>query len=182
MIVFDLAHQLTLGAACAMYRSTSPKPRNMFRDAFALSILVAMLCVVSLAIWPGWQSMYLVDLDGNLARLMTAEAVQVAALIACFQIGFTLVAPALYRFDPRHVRLLAGIAWLLLLGFLSVVLYERAFFVTSFRDFSSRTHFEIGWGKPDSLLGGSVMCFLVVSGALNILCTTALFARHRPSA
>lgn len=177
MIAFDLAYELTLGAACSLHREARTAPQRVFRFASLLSAFYSVVCAGSLATWPGWQSMYMVDLEGSSLRLAIAEGLQVAALTACFFLGFVRVGPMLRRFDLRRVYAFAAIAWLFLLAFLFVALRDRAFIVTTFRDFSSRTQFAVNWGRPDSVLGGAVMYFLLVSAALNLGGAAALFAR-----
>ena len=177
MIAFDLVYELTLGAACVLHREANTAPRRVFRHALLLSAVYCVVCVGSLATWPGWQSMYLLDLDGSAPRLAIAEGLQVTALMACFFLGFVRVGPMLRRFDVRRVHAFAAIAWLFLLAFLFVALRDRAFIVTTFRDFSSRTEFALSWGRPDSVLGGAVMYFLIVSAALNLGGAATFFAR-----
>jgi hypothetical protein len=64
---------------------------------------------------------------------------------------------------------------------LFVLLRRRALSVTSFQAFSAGRPIELGWGAPESLLGGPVMAFLAASGALNAagLLWLSLRARRR---
>jgi hypothetical protein len=165
MIAFDLAYELTLGAWLAG-GSTVASHRRALLVGLAASLAVYIpICAIGLWQWPGWQSMYLADLEPP-GRLIRGVIVQTAALVVAFLVGFfaTTVAGA----DRRRLLGVLLPSWLLLLSMLFGLLWRRAFVVTSTADFLARSEFAIRWGTPDALLGGPVMWFLIASGAANL--------------
>jgi hypothetical protein len=186
MIAFDLAYELSLGAACAVLdrRRESPEQSNKtaFFDGLLVSGLVYIpLCAAGFSAWPGWQSMYLVDLDASRFGEPAFAALSTAALFACYLAGYA-GASRFLRPDPRRARpLIAFLArgWLALLFVLFGLLHRRALSVTSFETFHAGRPIELGWGSPEALLGGPVMAFLTASAALNAASIVWLAVRAR---
>lgn len=155
MIAFDLAYELTLGAVCAGHGGA----RGLRNGLLASTLVYVPSATAGLLGWPGWQGMYLLPLEGDALRLGLASLAQAVALLGCFLLGT--------RIGLRR-PLLWALGWAGVLAFLFGALWKRAFFVTTWADFHSARSFELAWGEPDSMLGGPVMGFLLVTGALNL--------------
>src|SRR5512138_2963537 len=97
-------------------------PRLAARGLAVSAFVYVPFCVASLVAWPGWQSMYLADLDGR-AALAWASGMQAVALFIAYAAGVWIGrrrAPS-----PRSIV----VAWVALLAVLFGVLHERAFTV-----------------------------------------------------
>ena len=169
MIAFDLAYELTLGALCA----THAGPRGIRNGLVASAAVYVPSATAGLLAWPGWQGMYLLPLEGDAPRLGLGLVVQATALLGCFLLGT--------RIGLRRPAVWA-LGWVLFLGLIFGALWRRAFFVTTWADFHSARSFELAWGAAHSMLGGPVMWFLLVTGALNLAAMgLVLRARARPA-
>jgi hypothetical protein len=184
MIAFDLAYELTLGAACAMLARPAPsRPLTAphFRHGLLISSLVyAPLCVAGFTAFPGWQSMYLLDLAPPFISA-TFAALSTAALILSYILGYSLTAALLRRLPPRPLILSLAAAWTILLVTLFAVLHPRALWITTYRTFHTAHPPDLAWGAPSSVLGGPATLFLLLSALANAASLLWLITRPRSS-
>jgi hypothetical protein len=197
MIAFDLAYELTLGAACAACAALAPSSRGgalagpsspdraeaRCDGLFVSGLVYIPLCAAGLAAFPGWQSMYLVDIEGSRCRAAWFSGLMIAALFGSFGLGFEL-AVAWLRRGLRLRALLVGLGagWAALLVVLFGLMPARALWITSYERFHGGAPPELGWGEPGALLGGPGMYFLFGSAAVNMASLAWLFGRARQRA
>jgi hypothetical protein len=157
MVAFDVAYELTLGILCASVAGGA-------RGGLVLSLAVYVpIAAVGLFLWPGWQAMYLVDLDASPLRLAMFGLLQSVVLVSAYLVGVRLA-----RLRVARSWIVLGAAWLVLLAILFVGLRRRAFTVTTFSAFHARAWSGPGWGGEADLLGGPVMTFLGLAGLVNL--------------
>ena len=180
MIAFDLAYELTLGAACALLDRPSPITGEAFRDGLLISAFVYVpLCVAGFTAFPGWQSMYLLPLTPFSSACFAA--VMTASLFAFFHLGFHAASAALHLTRGRSRLLLTSLllAWLSLLAFLFGAIPSRALWITTYQTFHTSPPPPLTWASPGALLGGPAMYFLLASTAANASSLLWFLARAR---
>lgn len=172
MILFDAAFQATVGATavCAARERLAAAARPLdslaFRDGLLYSALVYIpSAVLFLWAWPGWNSMYLVDLEtGRLAGAWWLWF-DMVFLFGCYTAGF-LASAHLLRRGLRAVLIAFAGLWVLVLGALGLPLWGRSVAVTTYADFHQGTwpRFDLRWGQPDSFFGTTIMFYLLAWG------------------
>jgi hypothetical protein len=186
VIAFDYAYELTLGAACALLERPALRSRRRllagpcFVDGLLVTALVyAPLCIMGLVGWPGWQMMYLVDVEGGGARAGFVAGFSTMLLFVAYVAGFAAAAEVLRRGRSwRYVVVPLAVSWPIVLVVLFGLLWRRAFTATTHAAFHTGRVAELSWGAPDGVIGGPVMFFLSVGVALNLAAAGLVWARR----
>ena len=106
VITFDLAFQLSVGAACAHIRSDGPSLRR--RGLVACACVYSPCAVISALAWPAWQSMGALTSPPWSFATMVFAAASIVALVAAYLAGF-----AAGRSSKRSTLSSLGVVWLL---------------------------------------------------------------------
>ena len=179
MLVFDMGVQVTVGSVWALSErealgepGAAPWRSRAFRDGLLYSsLLYVPSAVFFLRAWPGWNSMYLLDIESDAIVGAWYAFANTAVLLACYLAGFALASRTLRRSGGRARPVLAslGIMWAALLILLFGVMWGRSFAVTSYDAFVAGEwpRFAIRWGEPDSFFGHPLMYWLMVWAVLD---------------
>jgi hypothetical protein len=181
MLLFDMAFQFTAGATCALGARdelTDERCPPTRTAAYRAILLYSMFLYVPSAIaffyaWPGWDTMYLLDLESNRVVGLAAVWLDSALLCGCGILGFRATVAWLRkgggRAFPILLRLLA--IWAAVGVILVPVLWGRSFTVTSYSAFIAGEwpRFDFRWGAEDSFFGRPIMWCLLSSGVIDIL-------------
>jgi hypothetical protein len=183
--------QITVGGVWALSEretlsslSSSPLGSKSFRDGLLYSSLLYVPSAVFFLIgWPGWNSMYLVDLESSVIVTAWYAFANAVVLFACYIAGFVLAARSLRGAGgasrPLLIRL--AIMWVALVVLLFGLLWGRSFAVTTYQAFHAGDwpRFALRWGEPDSFFGHQLMLYLVVWAILDFAPLGALYWRAR---
>lgn len=190
MLLFDVAVQASVGTVFALRDREkltgdpgSPWATTAFRDALLYSVLLYIPSAIAfLYAWPGWNSMYLLDLERDPAVGMGWVYGDSVLLVLVTIAGFHWAQRWLRR--SGSVRALLGqvVALWAVVGFVLVVpLWGRSFAVTSYDAFHAGTwpRFELRWGQPDSFFGRPIMWWLLIWAVIDFAPLAYLYWRGR---
>lgn len=179
MLLFDMGVQVTVGGVWALSEredltggGACPLESRAFRRGLLYSsLLYVPSAVLFLYAWPGWNSMYLLDIETDRVVGGWYAFFNTAALFGCYILGFWLSARSLRRtggaIKPILVRLATmwGALFILLFG----LLWGRSFAVTSYQEFVAGDwpRFALRWGEPDSFFGHRLMYWLILWALLD---------------
>lgn len=191
MLLFDMAFQFTAGATLATGARDElldQRCQVTRTDAYRASLLYSMFLYVPSAIaffyaWPGWDSMYLLDLETNRVLGLAFVWLDAALLCGCCILGFRATVAWLRKGGGRPLPILLRLLaiWAVVGLILVPLLWERSFTVTSYSAFMAGTweRFAVRWGEQDSFFGRPIMWCLLASGVIDILPLYLLYRRYR---
>jgi hypothetical protein len=173
MIAFDVAYVATLGLLAAR----TGDRRAVVGAWWAVIGVYLPSSTVGLWNWPGWQSMYLFDLDGGGVSLGLAVVGQAIALVATFRAAVFL-GPRLRGWSSTRVFIVLATAWVGVMLTLFAILADRAFRVATYGVFHADPSVRVDLGAA-----WPVLIFLGVTGAANaaagILIARGVASRRR---
>ncbi len=191
MLLFDLGVQATVGVVIALSDRENPRaPEQSAFDspAFRTGLLYSMLVYIPSAlgflyIWPGWNTMYLFDVETNRVYGMWFLLFDAMGLTGSFVLAYWLTARSLRKTGgkPRPPLLGLGAMWLIVTVLLFVIMWGRSFAVTSYQAFHAGTwpRFDLRWGEPDSFFGRPIMWWLIGFAPPDFLPLAWLYRRRR---
>lgn len=194
MLVFDMGVQVTVGGVWALSErerligsDTSPWQSRAFRHGLLYSALLYVpSAVFFLYAWPGWNSMYLLDIETDRVVGAWYAFANTMVLFACYLAGFAFASRTLKAKNGAVKPLLGrlGIMWAAILIVLFGLMWGRSFAVTSYQSFVAGDwpRFAIRWGEPDSFFGHALMYWLMLWAVLDFGPLGYLYWRARKRA
>lgn len=193
MLVFDMAVQVTVGGVWAMSEreklTTDDAPlasRPFRRGLLYSSLLYVPSAVFFLIAWPGWNSMYMFDIESNAIIGAWYAFANAVVLFACYIAGFVGAARVMRGSggSPQPLLIRLGIMWAVILVVLFGLMWGRSFAVTSYDAFVAGEwpRFALRWGEPDSFFGHQLMYYLMVWAVLDFAPLGYLYWRARRNA
>jgi len=187
MLLFDVTVQASVGAVFALRDrerlAAGGAADPAFRDGLLYSVLLyvpSALCF--LYAWPGWNSMYLADLETDRVFGGSWLYGDGVLLVLAYAAGFAWSRRWLRGGGTARGLLGQVVLLWAVVGFVLVVpLWGRSFTDTSYQAFhaGSWPRFAVRWGEPDSFFGRPIMWWLLIWGVIDFAPLGYLYWRGR---